>query len=74
MKWLHYRPHSKFPTISKHSKETFLLELVFTEVRYSGLQVCSTREKGTVSQKFCVIYKILKPYYLSELLPFPVLY
>ena len=54
--------------------ETFFLESLFTEVRCSGLQGCSVREKGTVSQRFCVIYKVLEHYFLSVLFPFLVLY
>ena len=38
---------------------------VFTEVRNSGLQGCNVREKGTVSQIFLGIYKILEHYFLS---------
>ena len=75
MKELHYRPFScKLPTISKHSRETFFLESVFTEVRYFGLQGCSVRKKGKVSQRFYVIYKILEHYFLSVLFSFPVLH
>ena len=43
------------------------LEPVFIEVRYSGLQGCSVREKVTV-------YKILGHYFLFVLFLFPVLY
>ena len=44
-----YRPLSgKLPTISEHSKETFLLESVCAKVRNSGLQACNVRKKGTV--------------------------
>ena len=60
--------------ILKHSKKTFFLESVFTEVKYSGLQGCSVRETGTVSQRFCVSYKDLGHYFLSVLFPFPALY
>ena len=53
IKLLHYRPFSeKLPTLSKYSKETFFLESAFADVRNSGLQGCSVREKGTLSQRF----------------------
>ena len=40
------------PTISEYSKETFSLEPAFGDVRNSGLQGCSVREKSTLSQRF----------------------
>ena len=42
----------KLPTISEYSKEAFFLELAFADVRNSGLQGCSVKEKGTLSQRF----------------------
>ena len=53
IKLLHCRPLSdKLPSISEHSKETFVLESVCAEVRNSVLQICDVREKGTVLQRF----------------------
>ena len=50
---LYYRPFSgKLPTISQYSKKTFFLESAFKEVRNSGLQGRSIREKGRLSQIF----------------------
>ena len=37
---------------SEYSRETFLLESVFTEVRYSGLQSCSVRKKAQFCKEF----------------------
>ena len=56
----------KLPTISEYSKETFFLGSVFAEVRNSGMQGFSVREKGTVSQRFFGIFEILKHPFLSE--------
>ena len=48
-----YRPFfSELPTILEYTKETFFLEPAFADVRNSGLQGCSVREKGTLSQRF----------------------
>ena len=41
------------------------MQPVFTEVRNAGLEGCSFREKGAVSQRFKGIYKILEHYFLS---------
>ena len=42
----------KLTTILEYSKETFSLEPAFADVRNSGLQGCSVKEKGTLSQRF----------------------
>ena len=62
------------PNYFKTLKGNIFLESVFIEVRYSGQQGRSVREKETVSQRFCVIYKILGHYFLCVLFPFSVLY
>ena len=42
---------ANFLLLRNTQKETFLLKSVFAEVGKSGLQRCSVREKGSVSQK-----------------------
>ena len=41
----------KFPTISKHSKETFFLEPAFADARNCGSQAYEVRKKGTNLQR-----------------------
>ena len=41
---------ANFQLLQNTKKETFFLKSVFAEVRKSGLQGCSIREKGSVSQ------------------------
>ena len=41
---------AKFKPLQSTQKETYFLKSVFAGVRKSGLQGCSVREKGSVSQ------------------------